>query len=54
MLSRNEILEMLRQVELEDTDFPFDEWEPVELIAFAKLVEEQAQDIAKHEGSYLQ
>jgi len=38
MLKRNEILEMLRQAGLEDTDFPFDEWEPVELIAFAQLV----------------
>lgn len=37
-MKRNEILEIARQTGLEDTDFPFDEWEPVELIAFAKLV----------------
>jgi hypothetical protein len=37
-MERNKIIELARQVDLEDADFPFDEWEPVELIAFAKLV----------------
>jgi hypothetical protein len=41
-MERNEIIELARQVDLEDIDFPFDEWEPVELIAFAKLVAGEA------------
>jgi len=41
-MERDEIIEIARQAGLEDTDFPFDEWEPVELIAFAKLVAEAA------------
>jgi len=40
-MEQDEIIEIARQAGLEDTDFPFDEWEPVELIAFAKLVAER-------------
>lgn len=37
-MTQDEIFEMARQAKLEDDAFPFDEWEPVELITFAKLI----------------
>jgi hypothetical protein len=37
-MTQDEIIEMAKQAGLDDDVFPLDEWEPVELIAFAKLV----------------
>ena len=41
-MTKDEIIEMARQAGLDDDACPLDEWEPVELIAFAQLVAAKA------------